>query len=302
MLQLKLSKEAFARAREFIFKNARPLDRSLFEYLFEDGTREAVVEELRKYQNSDGGYGQGLESDIRLQASSPIVTSVGLQYCKNIDASADEDIVSEAIQYLISTYDQDHGYWPYTFLDVNDEPHARWWNLEEVKPPTEESWANPNAELAGYVYRYKSLVPDELISSVEKRLLTNIKNTNYINGLYKVMCWERAYRDFPNQIQTMVSKMIHRTFEKDIPYTQDDMGEIRIFWLAPDSESILMSYQDNVYDLMRQEIENQADDGGWWPTWKWGQYEDVWPIAEKEWAGKMTLGCLRAMTKLGLVE
>ena len=30
--------------------------------------------------------------------------------------------------------------------------------------------------------------------------------------------------------------------------------------------------------VKHQEIERQSDDGGWWPTWKWGQYEDVWPM------------------------
>jgi hypothetical protein len=95
-----------------------------------------------------------------------------------------------------------------------------------------------------------------------------------------------------------VSDKIRRTFEKITPLKQEDLGEIRILWLAPDSEAILLSYPENVYNLMHHEIERQSDDGGWWPTWKWGQYEDVWPIAEKEWAGKITLDCLRALTDL----
>jgi hypothetical protein len=300
---MKLTEEAFGRAREFIYENARPLDRSLFSYLFEEGPREDVVKELSKFQNSDGGYGHGLESDIRLKTSSPIVTSVGLQYCKDVEATVDEDIVSEAIQYLLSTFNKEHGYWPYTFLDVNDEPHAPWWNLEEVKPPNEDSWANPSAELAGYIYRYRSLVPDDFIASLNKRLVANIKSSEYIEGLYNVMCWERAYKEFPEPLQSMVVDKIRRTFKRDAPYTQEDLGEIRIFWLAPNTDSILIAYPGNVYNLMHQEIEKQSDDGGWWPTWKWGQYEDVWPIAEREWAGKMTLDCLRALTDLvGLRE
>ena len=112
------------------------------------------------------------------------------------------------------------------------------------------------------------------------------------------MCWERAYNDFPEPLQSMVAEKIRRTYTKDAPYTQDDLEVIRIFWLAPNAESILISYPGNVYNLMFQEIERQADDGGWWPTWKWGLYEDVWPVAEKEWAGKITLDCLRALIDL----
>lgn len=295
---MKLSKEAFVRAREFIQKNARPLDRNLFDYLFEEGTREAVMEELSKFQNSDGGFGNALEPDFRLKASSPMATSIGLQFCQDIGATADDEVVSNAIQYLLTTYDNDYGFWPSTYLDVNDTPHAPWWHIEEVKPPTEERWANPSAELAGYLHRYKSLVPNELITDLNKRLLTNIKSSEYIEGLYNVMCWERAYKEFPKPLQSMVSEKIRRTYKKNAPYTQEDLGAIRIFWLAPNPESILISHPGNVYNLMDLEIDNQSDDGGWWPTWKWGQYEDVWPIAEKEWAGKITLDCLRALTDL----
>ncbi|MHA1951184.1 MAG: hypothetical protein ACW99G_18125 [Candidatus Thorarchaeota archaeon] len=295
---MKLLKEAFDRAREFIHKNARPLDSSLFDYIFEQGSRDAVVEELSKFQNSDGGYGNAIEPDFRLQASSPMATSVGLQYCKDIDATEDEEIASEAIKYLLSIYDQEHEYWFNTPIDVNDAPHAPWWHVEEIKPPSEASWANPNAELAGYIHRYKSLVPSEFVTSLNKRLVTNIESSEHIDGLYKIMCWERAYKDFPEPLQSMVAEKIRRTYTKDAPYTQDDLEVIRIFWLAPNAESILISYPGNVYNLMYQEIERQADDGGWWPTWKWGLYEDVWPIAEKEWAGKITLDFLRAATEL----
>jgi len=295
---MKLSKEAFARAREFIQKIARPLDCNLFDYLFEEGSRGAVMEELSKFQNSDGGCGNALEPDFRLKASSPMATSVGLQYCRDIDATADEEIVSNAIQYLLTTYDHDHGFWPSTYLDVNNAPHAPWWHLEEVKLPPEERWANPSAELAGYLHRYKSLVPSKFITVLNKRLLANIESSEYIDGLYNIMCWERAYKEFPEPLQSMVSKKIRRTYKKNAPYTQADLGEIRIFWLAPNPESILISHPGNVYYLLDLEIDNQADDGGWWPTWKWGQYEDVWPIAEKDWAGKITLDCLRALTDL----
>ncbi len=74
---MKLSKEAFARAIEFIHKEARLLDRSLFDYLFEGGPRESIRDELSKFQNSDGGFGNALEPDFRQKASSPMATSVG---------------------------------------------------------------------------------------------------------------------------------------------------------------------------------------------------------------------------------
>src|SRR6185503_12022171 len=75
----RLQKEAFQRARKFLQTKARPLDRELFRFWFEDGTRESVEAELERFQNEDGGF-HGLESDLRLPQSSPIATSLAFQY------------------------------------------------------------------------------------------------------------------------------------------------------------------------------------------------------------------------------
>jgi len=53
----------FERARKWICLNARPIDRARFAYLFENGSREAVLSALAEYQNEDGGFGHALEAD-----------------------------------------------------------------------------------------------------------------------------------------------------------------------------------------------------------------------------------------------
>ena len=44
----------FEKAREFIYRNARPLDLTRFQYHFENGSKEAVMNALSYYQNADG--------------------------------------------------------------------------------------------------------------------------------------------------------------------------------------------------------------------------------------------------------
>lgn len=51
------------KAKQFILKTARPVERAEFLYHFYNGPKEAVVEALRPYQNTDGGFGHGLEAD-----------------------------------------------------------------------------------------------------------------------------------------------------------------------------------------------------------------------------------------------
>jgi hypothetical protein len=60
-----------AAARAFMAAHARLLDRRRFEHFFEDGDAEAVLAALRAYRNADGGYGHGLEPDLRATESQP---------------------------------------------------------------------------------------------------------------------------------------------------------------------------------------------------------------------------------------
>ena len=133
-----LTREDFAKARDLVRNTARPIDSALFDYYFEDGTTESVLDELVKYQNPDGGFGRGLEPDIRLGASSPMVTSTGLQYCTAVDADGNHPVVRRAVEYLVDAYESAGRYWPSTPPEVNDTPHAPWWHVETVEPPTEE--------------------------------------------------------------------------------------------------------------------------------------------------------------------
>ncbi|OZM70196.1 hypothetical protein CFN78_26660 [Amycolatopsis antarctica] len=52
--------------------HARLLDRRRFELSFGDGTTGAVTAALAAYRNADGGYGSGLEPDLRSASSQPV--------------------------------------------------------------------------------------------------------------------------------------------------------------------------------------------------------------------------------------
>jgi hypothetical protein len=60
-----------AAARGFMAANARLLDRRRFELLFESAGAGPVLDALRAYRNADGGYGHGLEPDLRARESQP---------------------------------------------------------------------------------------------------------------------------------------------------------------------------------------------------------------------------------------
>ncbi|MGW5682966.1 hypothetical protein [Nonomuraea sp. NPDC003754] len=59
------------KVRAFMAGHARLLDRSRFELLAGTGTPEATLAALEGYRNADGGYGWGLEPDLRSPESQP---------------------------------------------------------------------------------------------------------------------------------------------------------------------------------------------------------------------------------------
>lgn len=60
-----------SKASDFMAMHARPLDRRRFELLTGGGDRDALLAALNAYRNPDGGYGHGLEPDLRSRTSQP---------------------------------------------------------------------------------------------------------------------------------------------------------------------------------------------------------------------------------------
>ena len=299
-----LKRESFNQAREFVMKHARTLDQKMFQYHFESGPKNEAIRSLAKYQNSDGGFGNAIEPDFRLAASSPMATSVGLQYCEEIEIDSNHIMVQSAVRYLVSTYQTRGGYWPFTFLDVNEAPHAPWWHADEIVSPSETRWPNPNAELVGYLNKYPMYVPNAFLGTINRRALLNLESSEYIEGLiYDLICWNRAYSYLPEPLRKRAKDKVERTLRKITPEIEGKLREVHIFKIAPNPRSICYRlFPDVVEELIVSQISRQSNDGGWWPTWEWGQYEDIWPIAKEEWAGKITASCLVALKNYDLIE
>ena len=109
----RLNSEAFDRARQFLKTQARPLDRAMFEYLFETASAERVIAELARFQNEDGGFGRALEPDLRTPSSSALATEIGLRRLKELGCSTDHPMVRNAVLIsptkVMSGDSRDHG-------------------------------------------------------------------------------------------------------------------------------------------------------------------------------------------------
>ena len=68
----KLTRAQWEKMDAWVQANARAYDRAKWDYLFHGGEKAQIVREMVKYQNEDGGFGNGFESDMLLPASAAI--------------------------------------------------------------------------------------------------------------------------------------------------------------------------------------------------------------------------------------
>ena len=108
---MKLSKEAFERAGNFVKQYGRPLEVARFAYHFEGGPADVVGAQLSSYQNRDGGFGHGLEPDLRTKNSSALATSVAFQMIREIPNHNLDEMIQAAVAYLIQSFDPQNSTW-----------------------------------------------------------------------------------------------------------------------------------------------------------------------------------------------
>jgi len=62
----KLSKTLFEQLNSYMDTDARPLEKSIFNYYFNDSSGGNILDSLEAFQNTDGGFGKGIEPDFKL--------------------------------------------------------------------------------------------------------------------------------------------------------------------------------------------------------------------------------------------
>lgn len=175
-----------AAAAQFVYANARLLDRRRLERLTGAGTADAVVEALHPYQNDDGGFGHALEPDLRAPGSEPAAKLLALETLVEVGATNDP-MIDRAADWLAGAAAPD-GTLPQMMTTGAGYPHAPFINpggptfltfalagalwRTEVRPAwldraTEWCWTElehldqPHAYTVEFALRFLDAVPDD---------------------------------------------------------------------------------------------------------------------------------------------
>jgi hypothetical protein len=111
-------------AERFIYSAARLLERHRLAALMHGGPTAAVLDALRPYRNSDGGFGHALEPDVRSPQSETTSTLHALEVLSEIDALGDA-MAADAADWIAAVADEDGGV-PSVMDTAAAYPHAPW--------------------------------------------------------------------------------------------------------------------------------------------------------------------------------
>lgn len=288
--------EVLARARTYLYANSRLLDRRRFEYHFEGGSKQAVLDTLRAYQNPDGGFGHALEPDIRCPGSQPVPTEMALHVMDDIGAY-DPDILEGIVRYLRAIALPDGGF-PFVFRSASEYPHAPWWKAERDDVPS----INPTGTILGLLYKQKTnpAIAEEAWFKRCEEYVWRTMELEQPNGYHDGIQWIEFLRHTPDQARAqgylaIVDEWLKRpgTVERD-PNGQGYVHKVLDWAPTPSSYASRFISDEDLRVHLQALVDQQQEDGGWAISWP-----AVGPGADAEWRGWLTVDRLKTLRAYG---
>jgi hypothetical protein len=280
------------RAADFLWRNARLLERALFARTFLGGPPDAVQSALRAYRNPDGGFGHALEPDVRAPASMPLHCEIALRAMRDAGVR-DPELAGGVADFLASVAEPD-GRVPIVLPAVLAHPHASHW----AAPIFGGDSPNPTAALAGLLLDQGFGHP-WLARAVP-------------------WCWERLARPLADAHEVAAALVflehaperpraaalahaVAGAAEKAAWYLADPAAEsygVTPLHLCPTPDAIARSaFPDALLEAHLDALAARQQPDGGWPI----AFEPPGPGAACEWRGRWTLdalGVLRAWHRI----
>ena len=142
-----------------------------------------------------------LEPDFRLPDSSAIATTIALQYISRLRLPEIPVMVVQALQYLHQTFDPEHQLWESVPESVTQFPRAMWWEYPGPEK-AEQYWANPSAEIIGYLYEFPGVIQNGLRDTLTRKAFEKLDNRSEPLEMHDLLCYLRLAERLPADRKT----------------------------------------------------------------------------------------------------
>ncbi|MFZ1990178.1 MAG: hypothetical protein WAW96_10450 [Alphaproteobacteria bacterium] len=299
MTDYKTREDAIIRGANFVRMRARQLDVALLNYRLGTAPQSAVIDQLSRFQNENGGFGRSLEPDLATPASTAIATSVALRHFCDVDAPVDTPIIAGALNWLKSNFDWQRGAWPIINRDVDLAPHAPWWNFgDNFAQRWNEFRYNPTAELLAALYRYRESADPSIVGTVEECLLRSLQS-NPPAEAYDLRCAAKLMHA-PHTPQYLRSQLEATVLEAVGSHDQNH-PHLPFLEIATTPQSpVARAFPERIGPALGALLKAQQPDGSWRPFWNWSDIDEAaWMKAELQWSGVLTRQAVETLIAYG---
>ncbi len=283
--------------RNWMLRNARPVELALWRCHFEGGSPEALIEALAAYQNEDGGFGHALEADNWNPGSTPIATWTAIKYMLAVGFDDMTHPIYQGVwQYLASGKDREDYGWRFSVPENDNWPRAPWWSYGEKN--NQDNFANVTVGLAAFILKYGQ-EDSELFHQARsdaQRLLALLMDKGTAGEALEgydfllAAMWEKGV-PVPVGAEEMLLQRQNAAIGRDPAQWKNYVPRPSRF--IHDAKSPLYRANEDIVQAEVAYLKEIRQSGGVWPiTWKWfgmEQYDREFAISENWWKGLVAI-------------
>ena len=245
------------KARGYIHAHGNLWERALWEYLFANGSPERVHACLMPYKNPDGGWGHGLEHDIKAPLSNPLMLEFLLAVMR--DTSLPPGSILEGTPAWLDSIQGEDGSLANP-QGLGEYPRAQWWEEGQTAPDS----------ITGNLIKY-GLCPEPVREKtrtwVQGNLsLEDIRKNNWLFMAYHSFDYFFNEDDFPEveiYREATLENIYHTAREHEKKGETHKLFPFFQFAAGPDSivaRNAPSGLVERFLDILQ---EAQREDGGW---------------------------------------
>lgn len=250
-------KNILMKAQNYISVNGTELQKKIGECITSNANMQNIINELKKYQNSDGGWANGLEIEYQGPISSPFTTATALGYIKRFNLG-DTELLSKTLTYLRNTQKED-GSWDDSkeILDYNCPPFMGPNIYPEYKTGMILKW----------LIRLEVL-EEEMMDKAKNYLINKFNDISKKDDFWSAVAYSSAFSLMPEikEYKSIMEWCMSILMPKD-----GEIGWQQVCGMIEDD----MPIPDKNMSIVTKMIEKEQQEDGGWPH-QFGTYNRVW--------------------------
>jgi hypothetical protein len=246
------------KARYFVHAHGTMWERALWDYLFDGGSLDRVHQCLLCYKNADGGWGHGLEHDLKSPLSNPLMLEFLLTVGRDTGVPLTA-VLDGTPQWVENVQREDGLLEPPTGL--LDYPHAPWWEQMQMGAPD---------SITGHLTKL-GLCPPVVQERTRQWVTENvgleqIRANDWLFMAYHAFDYYMNVDDFP-KVETYREAVLENLYACALAH--EEAGDLHklfpLFQFAQGPESVVAQHAPaGLIDRILNHLQStQRDDGGW---------------------------------------